>query len=89
MDKKKIAKAVKMIIEAIGDDIGREGLRETPRRVADMYEEIFSGTGKKVRDVVKVFEAEEHDEMVILKDIPFYSVCEHQKESERLFLFFM
>ncbi len=76
-DKPAIEKAVRLIIEAIGDDINREGLKETPRRVADMYEDIFSGTGKDVKDVVKIFETEEHDEMVILKDIPFYSVCEH------------
>jgi GTP cyclohydrolase I len=76
-DKAAIEKAVRLIIGAIGDDITREGLKETPKRVADMYEDIFSGIGRDVKEVVKVFEAEEHDEMVILKDIPFYSVCEH------------
>jgi GTP cyclohydrolase I len=76
-DKPAIEKAVKMIINAIGDDITREGLRETPRRVADMYEEIFDGIGRDPKEVIKIFEAEEHDEMVILRDIPFYSVCEH------------
>ncbi len=77
MDKKKIKKAVKMILEAIGEDLGREGLLDTPERVADMYGEIFAGIKQKPSDVIKVFRAEEHDEMVILKDIPFYSVCEH------------
>jgi GTP cyclohydrolase I len=76
-DKPAIEKAVKMIIKAIGEDITREGLRETPRRVADMYEEIFDGIGREPKEVIKIFEAEEHDEMVILRDIPFYSVCEH------------
>jgi GTP cyclohydrolase I len=76
-DRAAIEKAVRMIIGAIGDDINREGLKETPGRVAEMYEDIFSGIGRDVRDVVKVFEAEDHDEMVILKDIPFYSICEH------------
>jgi GTP cyclohydrolase I len=76
-DRDAIEKAVKMIITAIGDDINREGLKETPGRVAEMYEDIFSGIGRDVKDVVKVFEAEDHDEMVILKDIPFYSICEH------------
>jgi len=77
MDKKKIKTAVKMILEAIGEDIGREGLRETPERVANMYEEIFSGIKQKPKDFIKLFETEEHDEMVMLRDIPFYSVCEH------------
>jgi len=77
MDKKKIKKAVKMILEAIGEDLSREGLRDTPERVADMYEEIFAGMKQKPADVIKIFHAEEHDEMIILKDIPFYSVCEH------------
>jgi GTP cyclohydrolase I len=77
MDKKKIKKAVKLMLEAIGEDLNREGLRDTPERVADMYEEIFAGMKQKPGDVIKVFHAEEHDEMVILKDIPFYSVCEH------------
>lgn len=77
MDKKKIKKAVRLILEAIGEDLNREGLKDTPERVADMYEEIFAGMKQKPADVIKIFRAEEHDEMVILKDIPFYSVCEH------------
>ena len=66
-----------MILEAIGDDPEREGLKGTPQRVADMYEEIFEGIKMKPSQVIKVFKTEEHDEMVILRDIPFYSVCEH------------
>lgn len=77
MDKKKIKKAVRLILEAVGEDPDREGLRETPRRVADMYGEIFAGMKQRPADVVKVFYAEEHDEMVMLKDIPFFSMCEH------------
>src|SRR5208337_3339106 len=77
MNKEKIKKAVKMIISAIGDNAKREGLKETPRRVADMYEEIFSGIGQNPQKIIKIFNSEEHDEMIILKDIPFYSVCEH------------
>jgi len=77
MDKKKIEQAIKQIIKAIGENPEREGLKETPKRVAEMYEEIFSGIKKDPRSVVKIFTSEEHDEMVILKDIPFYSVCEH------------
>lgn len=77
MDKKKIKKAVRMILEAIGDDPEREGLKGTPQRVADMYEEIFAGIKMKPAQVIKIFKTEEHDEMVMLRDIPFYSVCEH------------
>lgn len=77
MDKKKIQNAIKQIIKAIGENPEREGLKETPRRVAEMYEEIFSGINQKPESVVKIFCSEEHDEMILLKDIPFYSVCEH------------
>jgi GTP cyclohydrolase I len=77
MDKKKIEKAVKSIIEAIGDDPKREGLKDTPRRVAAMYEEIFGGMSKNIDDELKVFFEKEHDEIILLKDIPLYSICEH------------
>lgn len=77
IDKKKIQDAIKQIIKAIGENPEREGLKETPRRVAEMYEEIFSGINQKPESVVKIFCSEEHDEMILLKDIPFYSVCEH------------
>jgi len=77
MDKEKIKKAVTMILEAIGEDTGREGLKNTPERVADMYEEIFAGINQKPEEFIKIFEEDEHKELIILKDIPFYSVCEH------------
>jgi GTP cyclohydrolase I len=77
MDKEKIEKAVKMILEAIGEDPQREGIKETPRRVAKMYEEIFQGLKEDPKKVLKVFTHEEHDEIVLIKEIPFYSVCEH------------
>ncbi len=77
MDKEKIETAVKMILEAIGEDIEREGLKGTPKRVADMYEEIFAGMKKDPADELSVFFSEEHDEMVLVKDIPIYSMCEH------------
>jgi GTP cyclohydrolase IA len=77
MDKEKIMKAVKEILEAIGEDPEREGLRDTPRRVADMYAEIFSGIKKDAHEELKVFFEQEHDEIILLKDIPLYSVCEH------------
>jgi len=77
MDKERIKKAVKELIEAMGEDTKREGLKNTPARVADMYEEIFSGTNENPDDQLKVFFEEEHDEIVLLKDIPLYSICEH------------
>ncbi|BBE31720.1 GTP cyclohydrolase 1 [Tepiditoga spiralis] len=78
MDKERIKKAVKEILIAIGEDPEREGLIDTPRRIADMYEEIFSGLKQDPGEHLKVFfQAEEHEELVIVKDIPFYSMCEH------------
>ena len=77
MDKKKIEKAVRQILEAIGENPEREGLKATPSRVANMYEEILAGTGKNAEDELKVFFEKEHDEIILLKDIPLYSMCEH------------
>lgn len=77
MDKEKIEKAVRMILEGIGEDPDREGLALTPGRVACMYEEIFSGTGADATSVLQAQFSEEHEEMIIVKDIPLYSVCEH------------
>jgi GTP cyclohydrolase I len=77
MNKEKIKEGVKLILEGIGEDIERPGLKDTPQRVAKMYEEIFSGLKKPEEDLLKPIEGESHDEMVLLKDIPFYSVCEH------------
>lgn len=77
MDKEKIKKGVRLILEGIGEDPERDGIKDTPRRVADMCEEIFAGLKKPAEDLLKPIEGESHDEMVLLKDIPFYSMCEH------------
>ncbi|MFN3481137.1 MAG: GTP cyclohydrolase I FolE [Thermodesulfovibrionales bacterium] len=77
MDREKILKGVRLIIEGIGEDPERPGLRRTPERIAEMYEEIFSGLRSSPEELLKPMEGERHDEMVLLKDIPFYSVCEH------------
>ncbi len=77
MNKKKIEKGVRLILEGIGEDLERPGIQKTPERVASMYEEIFSGIGTSGEDLLQPIEGESHDEMVLLKDIPFYSVCEH------------
>ena len=77
IDKKKIEQAVAAIIEAIGEDPKREGLVGTPRRIAEMYDEIFAGIHHDPKEELQVGFKEEHHEMVIFKDIPFYSMCEH------------
>ena len=77
MDHKKIREGVRLLIEGMGDDPQRPGLVETPRRVAQLYEEIFSGIGKDPSELIKKVPDEEHDEIVLVRDIPFYSVCEH------------
>ncbi len=77
MDKEKIKKGVKLMLEGIGEDLGRPGLKDTPKRVADMYEEIFAGIAPPDNDLLKTIKGESHDEMVLIKDIPFFSVCEH------------
>jgi len=77
MNKKKIEKGVKLILEGIGEDLERPGVKDTPRRVAEMYEEIFAGIEGEPEQLLKSIEGESHDEMILIKDIPFYSVCEH------------
>ena len=77
MDKERIENAVREILLAIGEDPDREGLTETPRRVAQMYEEIFAGLGDDPKQYVKIFSESDSDEVVIVRDIPLYSMCEH------------
>lgn len=76
-DEAKIRAAVALIIEAIGEDPQREGLIDTPNRVAEMYAEFFMGINKDPREELSVAYEEGHREMVIVRDIPFYSMCEH------------
>jgi GTP cyclohydrolase I len=77
LDEAAIKAAVESIIRAIGEDPGRDGLTDTPRRVAEMYKELFSGMHKDPVKELKVGYELGHREMIILKDIPFYSMCEH------------
>lgn len=77
MDNRKIEEGVSLILEGIGEVTDRPGLRDTPARVAKMFAEIFSGLETTEDDLLKPIEGENHDEMVMLTDIPFYSVCEH------------
>lgn len=77
MDKKKIEKAVRDILGAIGENPRRRDLIETPSRVAEMYEEIFAGIRQDPEEELEVILDQKHDEIVLLKGIPLYSVCEH------------
>ncbi len=77
MDKKKIEKAVKILLEAIGEDSNRRDIVATPRRVAEMYEEVFWGMSKDPAKELEVILDQKHNEIVLLKDIPLYSMCEH------------
>ena len=77
VDQDRIKRAVKEIILAVGEDISRPGLEDTPDRIAEMYSELFSGLGKDPVEELSTSFEEGHREMVILKDIPFYSLCEH------------
>ncbi|MHB8105403.1 MAG: GTP cyclohydrolase I FolE [Dehalococcoidales bacterium] len=77
IDEAKIKKAVREILEAIGDNPNREGIKNTPQRVAEMYAELFHGLGKNPKEDLEVDFELGHREMVVLKDIPFYSMCEH------------
>lgn len=77
MDQAKIAAGVRLILEGIGEDADREGLRGTADRVARMYAEVFKGLYQDPCDYLTAVFDEDHDEMVVVKDISFYSMCEH------------
>lgn len=77
MNKKKIERAIRDILEAIGEDPNRKDLQDTPRRVAEMYEEIFSGIHQDPQKQLEVILEQRHDEIILLKGIPLYSICEH------------
>ena len=77
MDKKKIEKAIRDILEAIGEDPKRKDLLETPRRVAEMYEEIFSGIHQDPAKELEVILDQKHEEIILLKNISLQSLCEH------------
>jgi GTP cyclohydrolase IA len=76
-DRGKIEQGVRLILDGIGEDPDRGGLRETPSRVARMYEEIFAGVGVDASQIVTVVEGADFDEMIMVRDIPLYSSCEH------------
>ena len=77
VDKNKIETAVKMILEAIGENPEREGIIDTPARVAKMYEEVFGGLHEDPSKHLQVYFSEEYDQYVLVQDIVFHSMCEH------------
>lgn len=77
VDLNKIEEAVKMILEAVGEDPTREGLLDTPKRVSKMYAEMFEGLHQDPKEHFKTIFNENHEELVLVKDIPFFSMCEH------------
>lgn len=77
MDTKKIERGMELILDGLGEDPRREGLRDTPARVARMYAEIFSGIGQDASQIVQPLSSDKHDEIVLIRDIPFYAMCEH------------
>jgi len=73
----KIEKGVKLILEGVGEDPQRSGLKDTPKRVARMFSEILGGLNEDPARHLRVIQGEKHDEMVLIKNIPLYSMCEH------------
>ncbi len=76
-DEAKVIEGVRLILEGIGEDPDREGIKRTPERVARMYREILAGIGHEPEEVVTVVEGADHDEMIMVRDIPLQSLCEH------------
>ncbi|MFH1768010.1 MAG: GTP cyclohydrolase I FolE [Candidatus Omnitrophota bacterium] len=77
MDKKKIARGVRLILQGIGVDMTRKDIAQTPRRVANMYEEVLYGQWQDPYKELEVVLEQKHDEIILLKDVPLYSLCEH------------
>lgn len=77
MNREKIMEGVRMILEGIGENPDSKRLKKTPQRTAAMFQEVLSGTHQEPADLLKLLTEEQHKEMVILKDIPLYSMCEH------------
>ncbi|MCX8126271.1 MAG: GTP cyclohydrolase I FolE, partial [Dehalococcoidia bacterium] len=77
IDEAKIQAAVTAMVQAIGEDPEREGLKNTPQRISEMFKELFAGIGADPKEELQVGFEEGHREMIVLRDIPFYSMCEH------------
>jgi len=77
INRKKIERGIGLLLEGIGENPKREGLKDTPRRIADFYEEVFTGLTDNPQKELKLYNSPNQDELIIAKDIPFYSMCEH------------
>ncbi len=77
MDREKIKESIRSLLRALGEDPDREGLKKTPERMADMFEELLSAKNARVDDISPISYGIMNEDMVILRDIPFYSICEH------------
>ncbi len=77
MDKKKIEKGIRLVLEAVGANLKIKDIAKTPERVAEMYEEILAGQFKDASRELEVILEQKHDEIILLKNIPLYSICEH------------
>jgi len=77
VDIEKVERATRMLLEGIGEDPERPGLRETPRRVARMWQELVAGWSESAEEIMKAISVEDYDELILLRDIPLVSVCEH------------
>lgn len=77
VDLEKVKQATRLLLEGIGENPEREGLVETPRRVANMWQELVAGMDRRAEEFAKAIPVEEYDEIVLLRDIPFVSMCEH------------
>jgi GTP cyclohydrolase I len=77
VDLEKVKRATRLLLEGIGENADRAGLVETPRRVAEMWQELVAGMDQRAEDIMTVLPCEEHDEMVLMRDIPLVSLCEH------------
>jgi GTP cyclohydrolase IA len=77
MDKEKIAQGIRLVLEGIGEDPDREGLRDTPRRVAEMYEDVICNEPTDLVSLIPAMSSDTHQEMVLIRDITFHSLCEH------------
>jgi GTP cyclohydrolase IA len=77
IDIEKIVKATELLLEGIGEDPTRPGLKDTPRRVAMMWKELTAGMGKSAKEIMTILPVEDYDEIILIRDIPLVSVCEH------------
>jgi GTP cyclohydrolase I len=77
VDRAKIEQGIRLVLEGIGENADRDGLRDTPRRVAEMYDDIISAESEELSSIIAAMPADTHQEMVLVRDIAFHSLCEH------------